>query len=76
MLTALRFNVPKLFVSCLRCRRQVEVPVRGALPADVTVPCECEAGHGPELALLLMYPSQKDPFAIIPLQEGPPGWRV
>lgn len=77
MMISLRFNVPKMFVGCLDCKRQVEVPIRGALPADLVVPCECGTkGPTPRLALLLIYPSQKEPFAIHPLQEGPPGWRT
>lgn len=72
---SLRFNVPKMFIGCLDCRRQVEV-ARLSGVAEITVPCECGTkGPMPCLALLLVYPSQKEPFAIHPLQEGPPGWR-
>lgn len=76
MMLSFRFNVPKMFVGCLDCQRQVEVPIRGVLPADLTIPCICETKATPRLALLLVYPSQKDPFVIQPLQEGPPGWRT
>lgn len=75
MVTTLKLNVPKLYVGCLDCRRETEVPSRGALPVEITVPCECARKVIERFAFLLRYASQKEPFAILPLQEGPPGWR-